>query len=399
MTDGPFVRRVPAADLDEVKADPDLESAIREEIATGGPITFARFMERALYEPGHGYYRTADERPGRGGDFLTAPEAHPIFGRAVARFVESAWRALGEPDPFVIREYGAGGGALAEPLLAELAANAPAAFPTVRYRVREVEPNRVEAVGRRLGNAGLGTVLEPDDHEPIVGVVVANEVLDALPTHRVVARDGTLREVFVDWRDGRFVDVEAGLSTAALAARLETEGIVLAEGQQAEICLELDRWIGAAAGGIDRGILLLVDYGDEAARLYDARRRPSGTLLAYLRHQAREDVLRAVGRQDLTAHVDVTAVRAAAVAAGLAHLGTTTQGRFLAELGAGELLVEMQAAGRASLGDYLAARSALVRMIDPAAMGSFKVMVFGRGVTAAEELRGLKAASNPPGAS
>jgi SAM-dependent MidA family methyltransferase len=389
MTDGPSLRRLPRTEVEDIEGDPSLEARIHDEIAANGPITFARFMKRALYEPEHGYYRSAEERPGRGGDFLTAPEADPIFGRAIARFVESAWNALERPARFVVREHGAGGGALAEPLLSELAATSPDAFAAVRYRVAEVEPRRLDAIARRLETAGLDDVLEPDGREPIVGVVIANEVLDALPTHRVVARGSDLRELFVDSRNGRLIEVDGPPSSLELAARLDAEGVVLSDGQQAEICLELDSWIATAAAGLARGIMLLIDYGDEARQLYDPIRRPAGTLLAYRGHRAHDRVLASIGRQDLTAHVDVTAVRSAARAAGLDHLATTTQGRFLAELGAGELLVELQGAGRASLGEYLTARSALVRMIDPAAMGSFKVMVFGRRLAAGVALRGL----------
>jgi SAM-dependent MidA family methyltransferase len=386
---GPGLRRLPPPDLDAVESDPELEAAIRDEIAHDGPITFARFMERALYEPGHGYYRSAERRPGRAGDFLTAPEAHPLFGRALARSVAGVWTALGSPDRFTIREAGAGGGALAESLLARLAAGDPALAAALRYRPEEIEPRRLDDLRERLAAAGLDAPLEPDDGAPIVGAVIANEVLDALPTHRVVMRDGRLREVLVGWRDGTFIDVEAEPSTPALARRLEGEGVRFDEGQQGEVCLELEGWVARAAAGIERGVLLLIDYGDPAERLYEARRRPAGTLLAYLRHRAHDDVYRAVGRQDLTAHVDVTAVGAAAAAAGLDHLGTTTQGRFLAALGAGELLVELQGETAAALPAYLEARAALVRMIDPAAMGGFKVMIFGRGLPPGTALSGL----------
>jgi SAM-dependent MidA family methyltransferase len=386
---GPGLRRVPPPDLDAVESDRVLVDAIRDEIARDGPITFARFMERALYEPGHGYYRSVERRPGRAGDFLTAPEAHPLFGRALARFVAGVWTALGSPDRFTIREAGAGGGALAESLLARLAAGDPALAAAVRYRPEEIEPRRLDDVRERLAAAGLDAPLEPDDGAPIVGALIANEVLDALPTHRVVLRGGRLREVRVGWRDGAFVDVETEPSTPALARRLEGEGVRLDEGQQGEVCLELEGWVARAAAGIERGVLLLIDYGDPAERLYDARRRPAGTLLAYLLHRAHDDVYRAVGRQDLTAHVDVTAVEAAAAAAGLDHLGTTTQGRFLAALGAGELLVELQGDTAAALPAYLEARAALVRMIDPAAMGGFKVMIFGRGLPPGTALSGL----------
>jgi len=251
---------------------------------------------------------------------------------------------------------------------------------------------RLEAERLRLDSAGRAGVLESDDGEPIDGLVIANEVLDALPTHRVVIRDGLLREILVDLGpEGGLVDVEAPPTTPLLARRLGDEGIDLAEGQHAEICLALDSWVAEAAAGLRRGAVLLIDYGYPAGELYDPRRRAAGTLAAYLRHQVHDDPYRAVGRQDLTAHVDVTAVERATVAAGLDHLGTTTQSAFLDGLGAGEILVGYQTGPDATLQDYLTARAALVRMIDPAAMGRFRVMAFGRGLPVGTLLRGLPA--------
>jgi SAM-dependent MidA family methyltransferase len=147
--------------------------------------------------------------------------------------------------------------------------------------------------------------------------------------------------------------------------------------------------MGVAAAGLARGTLLLIDYGHPAPELYDPVRRPAGTLLAYLGQQAHGDIYHAIGRQDLTAHVDVTAVERAAAAADLRHLATTTQGSFLAALGVGDLLVGLQSGPAAALQEYLEARAALVRMIDPAAMGAFRVMAFGRGLPDEPPLRGL----------
>jgi SAM-dependent MidA family methyltransferase len=386
---GPHLQRIPVPDLDAAESEPALVTAIREEIERAGPIPFARFMELALYHPVHGYYRSAAARPGRGGDFLTAPEAHPIFGRAIARFVDDAWRALGRPDAFTIRELGAGSGALAAGILSGLAADGSDLAPVVRYRPVEVEPRRLHELRGRLLAAGVADRLEPDDAAPIVGIVIANEVIDALPTHRVVGRGERLREIFVGWRDGAFVDVEDEPSTPALAQRLAAEAIQLADGQLAEICLAVDGWVSGVAAGLERGLVLLIDYGHPALELYDGARRPAGTLAAYYAQRVHGDPYRAIGRQDLTAHVDVTAVERAAAAAGLEHLGTTTQGKFLAALGAGELLVALQSGPDASLQAYLEARSALVRMIDPAAMGGFRAMSFGRGLPADARLRGF----------
>lgn len=386
----PYLRPKPALDPATVESDPVLVNRLRAEIAAGGPITFARFMDVALYDPERGYYRGAEARPGRGGDFLTAPEAHPIFGHAIGRQLEDVWRHLGEPGRFTVREHGAGTGALAEAALHGLDVDGSPLAAAIRWRPVEIEPRRVDAFADRLARAGFGDAVEADDGEPIEGVVLANEVLDALPTHRVVGREGRLSEVYVGLDEGGgFVDVEGPASRDRLVERLAGEGIELADGQRAEVCLATDDWVATAAAGLGRGLLLLIDYGHPAAELYDARRRAAGTLAAYLGHRVHDDPYVAIGRQDLTAHVDVTAVDRAAAVAGLTPLGTTTQGPFLAALGAGELLVALQDAPGMTLQDYLEARSALVRMIDPAAMGGFRVMAFGRGWPKGAVLRGL----------
>lgn len=380
------LRREPPRPLDDT-SNPDLLTAIRDEIRRDGPMSFARFMEIALYDPTSGYYRSAEARAGREGDFLTAPEAHPIFGRAIARFAAAVHAAIGSPPAFAIREYGAGEGALAAPLVDALLNPVDPGSPApvvLRYLVDEVEPRRVTAVRARIAGLGRGAagrvVVEPDDGTAIEGLAIANEVLDALPTARVVQRGDDLREVRVGIaHDGRLVDVEAQ-APPDLAARLTAEGVTLADGQRAEVCLPIDGWVDRAASGLRRGVLLVIDYGHPAVELYDPRRRFAGTLATYQGHQVGEDPYRAVGRQDITAHVDVTAVERAAAASGLTHLGTTTQAMFLAGLGAGELLVAEQTGPGATLQRYLEARSALVRMIDPAAMGGFRAMVFGRDV-------------------
>jgi SAM-dependent MidA family methyltransferase len=250
----------------------------------------------------------------------------------------------------------------------------------LRYDPIEVEPRRLEAIVARFGEAGRSdTLLERDlAGRPIHGVVFANEVLDALPTHRVVGRGNALKEVFVGSREGRFIDVERDPSTPELAGRLETEGVALVDGQRAEICLALEPWLAAAAAGLERGLLLLIDYGYPAADLYDPSRRHDGTLRAYLRQRVHDDPYRHVGRQDLTAHVDVSAVERTARGAGLGHLGTTTQAEFLVGLGVQDLLQAIQADPATTLEDYLALRSSLMRLLDPAAMGRFRVMGFGR---------------------
>lgn len=369
----PEIRRDPPTDLSDVQEHAGLAARIRDEIRTRGPMPFARFMGLALYDPDGGYYRSPEARPGRGGDFLTAPELHPIFGEMLARAVEEAWHTVGEPDPFVVREHGAGEGALAIPLLGALPSQ-------IRYAPVEIDERRLVALRERLEAEGLADrLLDPDDGVPVDGVVIANEVLDALPVHRLRRRGDRLREVAVDVNpDGAFVETEIEPTTPALAERLAAGSIELVDGQTAEIALGIDDWVASAAQGLRRGLLIVIDYGAPTADLYDPTRRKDGTLRAYVRHQVSADPYRFVGRQDLTAHVDVTAVERAAEAAGLTTLGITTQAEALMGLGIEVRLREIQADPATTMEQYTLLRSSLMRLLDPATMGRFRVMVFGR---------------------
>jgi len=386
----PGLRRVP--DL-EPRPDPGHEPAlidmIRAEITSAGPMTFARFMELALYHPELGYYATGRRGPGRASDFLTAPESHPIFGWTIARQLEEVWERLGSPPRFVVREHGSGSGALAAGIVEGLVRSGSQLLGVLRYRIAERAPDRERQLRERLGALGATDVLEPDEGGPIEGAVLGNEVLDALPVHRVTASDdGALRELHVALDgQGALATVNQEPSTPALGARLDSEGIRLVPGQHAEICLALDPWIAAAAGGLARGLVLLIDYGHPAPALYDPDR---GSLLrAYLHHRVHDDPYRNVGRQDLTAHVDLTAVEHAMATAGLEHLGTTTQAEFLTGLGIGDLLVGLQSDPGTQLEGYLVARSALMRLLDPRATGRFSVLAYGRNLAAVPPLRGL----------
>jgi SAM-dependent MidA family methyltransferase len=385
------------ADPFDVGSEPELVDRIRSEIELRGPMTFARFMELALYEPGLGYYRSDRPRPGRAGDFLTAPETHPIFGHAIARQLEEMWSILGLPAPFVVREYGAGEGALALAALEGLRRDDSALSGAVRWDPVEIDPRRTAELSARLSGAGFGGALAPV-RPPFTGVVLANEFLDALPVHRVAILEGTLRELYVAWRDDRFEEVVAPPSTPALAERLAREGAKLTEGARAEICLELEAWVREAAETLTRGYILVIDYGHSAAELYGPQRR-SGTLRAYVRHAAHDDPFRNIGRQDLTAHVDITALQDLARLHGFDVVGVTTQAEFLAGVGGDELL-ETARVEAATYDEYLGLRSAVARLLDPRAMGAFRVVVLGRELGPARELSGLsyQLARSGPGA-
>ena len=373
------LRRDAPTDMSDVGEDADLLDRIRDEIRQTGPMPFARFMELALYAPDGGYYRAPGARPGREGDFITAPELHPIFGATLATAIEEVWRRMGEPSPFVVRELGAGTGALAVAILEGLRDAGSALLESIVYEPVEVDERRLEGFAARLESAGHGARHRTMTEAPIVGIVLGNEVLDALPVHRVRQRGEGLREIAVDaGPDGRLVELEIAPSTSAVATYLENSGIELVEGQTAEFALGLEGWIAEVAADLTRGVLLLIDYGAPATELYDPVRRRDGTLRAYVRHQVHDDPYRHVGRQDLTAHVDVTAVERAAHAAGLTTIGITTQAEALMGLGIEARLQAIQADPTTTFEDYTLVRSALMRLLDPAAMGRFRVMAFGR---------------------
>ncbi|MEA2578327.1 MAG: hypothetical protein QOD78_1915 [Chloroflexota bacterium] len=372
-------------DLSDVGQDDALVERIRDEIRQAGTMPFARFMELALYAPDGGYYRAAATRPGREGDFITAPELHPIFGWSLARGIDEIWRRSGERSAFVVREYGAGTGSLAVAILDGLREMRSPLLDAIAYEPVEIDERRLETFEARLAAAGHGARHRRPTTGPFEGVVLGNEVLDALPVRRVRRRGDRLVELAVslDAHDA-FVEVETEPTTPALVERLTAEGVELVDGQTAEICLALDDWIAAAAAPLRQGVLLLIDYGAPAAELYDPLRRRDGTLRAYVRHQVHADPYRHVGRQDLTAHVDVTAVERAAAAAGLETIGITTQAEALMGLGIEARLQAIQADPATTFEDYTLVRSSLMRLLDPAAMGRFRVMAFGRDWSASE---------------
>ena len=386
----PGVRREALPDPEAVGEDAALVEAIRAEIRARGPITFARFMERALYEPGHGYYRRPEPAPGlAGADFLTAPEAHPIAGAAIGRLLEQAWEALGSPDRFLVVEAGAGTGALAAGLLGGLRDLGSPLLGAIRYRAVDVEVSRLEALRARLARDGLAQLLAHDGDSTAVGAVVANEVLDALPVHRVVGRAGGIAELLVSLDGDRFAWDEAAPTTPALARRLAREGVALAEGQVTEVCLALDDWLSGATRWLERGVVVLLDYAAEPADLHDATDHPRGTLRAFARHAVGADPFRHVGRQDLTATVDLQAVRDAAAAAGLDSVGETTQAELLARAGTPDLTGVYLGRPGVTIQDALALRSALARLLDPRGLGGFRVLAYGRGLPARASLDAL----------
>jgi SAM-dependent MidA family methyltransferase len=344
-------------------SEPLLVERLRDEILATPDrrITFARFMQRALTEPGLGYYATSDRRPTREGDFLTAPELHPVFGRCVARHLSRVWRgSLNESSRFVVREWGAGRGTLAASVQGGLERDDPELARALVWQPQDLADRH-------------GAPLEG----PFEGVVLANELVDALPVHRVVRRRDGLAELYVTWSDGWFRHVEGKPSSRALSDHLAGADVSLADGQVAEVSLTAAAWVGDAVRDLTRGQLLVIDYGMEARELY-APKRAAGTLVTYAGHRAGDDPFAAVGRQDITTHVDLTSLDRAARAAGLRRTLATRQADFLVDLGLGALLAELGREPSTTLPEYAAARASVARLLDPRHLGAFRVSAWDR---------------------
>jgi SAM-dependent MidA family methyltransferase len=366
-----------------------LAELIRAEIEERGPITFARFMERALYEPELGYYSTRVDRATRGGDFLTAPELHPIFGHALARQLHEMWQRLDEPAEFVLREYGAGTGALGASIAQGLTEMNSPLRARLRYQPVEVA-GRGNAIEQRLAALGVSEVLDRRAivAGPFIGCVLANEFLDALPVNVVVARPGGLREIYVDWSDTGFIEVEGEPSTPDLDAWFAGASTRLPNGHRAEVSLRLADWVGDVSADLARGFAMVIDYGADGDELYGPK-RAAGTLRAFAGHRVSSDPYADPGERDLTAHVDFGALERAAVASGLIVAGRTTQAEFLAGCGLEELLADAQARLPDEWAPRLLLRSAVRRLVDPRHLGAYAVSILGRDVEVDPPLRGL----------
>jgi SAM-dependent MidA family methyltransferase len=372
-----------------------------EVVRKRGPITVAAFMDLALYDPRFGYYTRAAQRSGRAGDFFTSVDVGSLFGELLAtQIVEMATIVAESPDDTLtaahsserplrgfgidLVEVGAGNGRLSADILRATGEQHAGVFEGLRLHLVEASPAALAAQRQTLGDAAnhltsSGETL-PASFE---GVVLANELLDAMPVHRVVSREGQLREVYVDCHRGKLVAVEGPPSTPDLAAYLARVGATLEDDCYAEINLRAVDWIADVARRLRRGFVIVIDYGHEARELYSVT-HSSGTLTTFTRHSAsaadsagrRPPWLERPGDQDLTAHVDFTGLKMAAEHAGLTTLGFLDQTYFLMALLSPDAFVEP---GEPST--QLRRRLALKTLIQPGGLGSsMKVIVFAKGV-------------------
>ncbi len=368
---------LPAPDEPAATHSARLAALLRREMdSNGGAISFARFMELALYAPGLGYYSSGSRKFGAEGDFVTAPEISPLFSRCVARQAQQVLAAL---EKGVIMEVGAGRGVMASEILLEL--ERLNSLPR-RYLILELSAE-LRARQRATLQSGAAHLLDRVEwldtlpEPPLHGVVLANELLDAMPVHLFQTGAHGVEELFVAYGGEGFQWRRAPVSDRTLEERLQQITPLLPDSYRSEVGLAAERWLHTVGTLLEAGVILLIDYGFPQREFYHPQ-RSGGTLMCHYRHRAHTDPLILPGLQDITAHVNFTAMAETALATGLELYGYTTQANFLLATGLEQALQEMP--------HRLPARLELSRQIRiltmPQEMGElFKVMAVGRGLT------------------
>jgi len=365
-------------------------------------------MDWVLYDPQSGYYAANRAKIGAAGDFFTAPHVSHDFGELLAEQFQEMWQRLGCPVPFTLVEMGAGQGIVAADILAYTRSRHPDFFQALQYRIVEKAAAHVAEQQQRLQAFTAAGKLQWSELSAIptgsiTGCFFSNELVDALPVHRVVLESQQLREIYVQVRRddsgaAQLQEVIDQPSTERLAAYFDLIGIELTpgrypEGYLSEVNLAALDWLQEVAARLERGYLLTIDYGYSAAQYYSPA-RSQGTLQCYYQHAFHNNPYIHIGRQDLTAHVDFTALERWGERCGLETLGFTQQGLFLMALGLGDRLVENNRGEQAtSAMDVIRRREALHLLINPMGLGGFGVLIQTKGMEAARNqppLRGLR---------
>ncbi|MEO5741511.1 MAG: SAM-dependent methyltransferase [Vicinamibacterales bacterium] len=362
-----------------------LRELIADRIRTSGPISFAEYMDISLYHPELGYYARAAQKTGRAGDFFTSVDVGAIFGELLAKQFAEMWRVIQSQSPsphpqslpFDLVEGGAGSGRLARDVLDAAKRSDPEFYSAVRLSLVEqsavARAAQVDTLGPHAALLAHSSSALPDG---VHGVIYANELLDAMPTHVVVMTDSGLRELFIDCDPStgepqapRFVERFEELSTPRIAEYLARAGTEMRVGWRAEVNLGAEDWTKNAAESLRRGFMVLIDYGHDERELYGAS-HSSGTLTSHKHHTQLADFLQEPGETDITAHVDLSAVTRAAERSGLDVLARLDQTYFVLGLGITDLE-----------GLSLQQRLAMKTLLLPGGLGStHKVLIFGKGV-------------------
>jgi len=371
-------------------------------------ITFAQFMEWALYHPQWGYYAAAPTKIGATGDFATSPHLGADFGELLAEQLIQMSQGFDPVQPLTLVEMGAGQGLLAKDVLTYLGDRAPGLLARSEYWIVERAAALIQEQQQQLqGVMQAGVTVRwcglEDLPSAIVGCVFSNELVDAFPVHQVIRQGEQLQEIYVTLaanatsESPEFVETVGDLSTPRLADYLAQLGVDLLsdrypEGYRTEVNLAAVDWIATVAQQIERGYIITIDYGYPSDRYYHPL-RTEGTLQCYYRHRHHSNPYLYIGEQDITSHVNFTALAHYGTKAGLQTVGLTKQGLFLMALGLGDRLVQLSqsnATDSATIQTVLQRRDALQGLINPMGLGNFGVLIQQKGMDSAFSLLGLQ---------
>ena len=392
---------------------PELCAVIRDLIqrSSQNRIPFADFMALALYHPDHGYYTSEVGQLGMSGDFATSLHLGPDFGELLAEQLVEMWHHLGQPAPFHLVEMGPGQGLLADTILRYLQRQHSACFATVHYMLIETSATLRQLQHDRLAHWQAASVpidwyeLANIPDASITGCCFSNELVDAFPVHRLVLTADGWQEQYVTYRQEADCPFSLGLGTLsqpALGEYFESVGVlptreVYPDGYTTEVNLAALDWLGEVAAKLHHGYVLTIDYGYSAERYYSPA-RSQGTLQCYYQHAHHNDPLINIGQQDITAHVDFTALERQGDRSGLQTLGNVPQELFLMSLGLGDRLsqlMQMESSAPQAVRYALQRREALHQLMNPMGVGKFQVLIQGKGLEKTEQ-QILKGLTMPP---
>lgn len=361
----------------------ELIEIIKGRIRKSGPITFANFMELALYEQKYGYYRTERTRTGKEGDYYTSPCVHPAFGEIIGRFIHKAYQSL-DIQEFRVIEMGAGKGYLALDVLDSIKRDQPRFYNNLSYLIVESSPSLIEEEKSILKDhlyklRFLSSISEIEDDE-VTGVFISNELLDSFPFHRLKYTKNGFQEIYVGLQSDEFREILDTLSTSELKTYIERYGLEFMEGQEIEINLNAKKWLLNASRVLRKGFVVTIDYGFKALELFDPI-RTKGTFMCFYKHGANENPYAHIGEQDITAHVDFTNLVSTGNDLGLETVKYSTQGQFLIDWGIIDILQRSNLRNKADELSNQKDLLAIKNLFLPDLMGGkFKVLIQGKNV-------------------
>ena len=372
-----------------------LQKTIGDRLAAApeNKITFAEYMDLVLYHPQYGYYSSGIVEIGTEGDFFTSSSLGQDFGELLATQFLEMWQNMGCPTPFNIVEMGGGNGKAAYDILNYLQAFYPDFTEAIEYILIEESPKLIlqqQATLKALDGINITwKKWQEIFDDSLIGCCFSNELVDAFPVHIVTIKDGKLKEVYLTNKQGKLIETYGDISTPQLKKYFELVDIDVStqdypEDYRTEVNLAALDWLSTVSSKLKKGYLITIDYGYPASKYYHPQRY-QGTLKCYYQHRHHNNPYVNLGYQDITAHVDFTALEKQGELCSLEKIGFTQQGMFFMALGLGDRLNELSS-GKYNIQEIFRRRDALHQLIDPTGLGGFGVLIQGKELPEQEKL-------------